>query len=187
MERLQKAAILTELAEQLRREGSWCGHTHMQKAIYFLQEVLGLPTGYEFILYKHGPYSFDLSEELVGLRADYLIEFDHKSPGYGPGLVPTQSSATLRANYPITLAKHLPKIEFIARVFGSKGVAELERLATALYVRRELGATADIDQRANRIHELKPHVNRADALAALREYERIAAEAKSLISAATRD
>ena len=37
MERLQKAAILTELADQLRREGSWCGHTHMQKATYFLQ------------------------------------------------------------------------------------------------------------------------------------------------------
>ena len=79
MERLQKAAILTELAARLRREGSWCGHTHMQKATYFLQDLLGVPTGYEFILYKHGPYSFDLSEELAGLRADYLIEFDHIS------------------------------------------------------------------------------------------------------------
>ena len=85
MERLQKAAILTELADQLRREGSWCGHTHMQKATYFLQDLLEVPTGYEFILYKHGPYSFDLSEEMTTLRADYLIEFDHKSPGYGPG------------------------------------------------------------------------------------------------------
>jgi uncharacterized protein YwgA len=187
MERLQKAAILTELAEQLRREGSWCGHTHMQKATYFLQDVLGVPTGYEFILYKHGPYSFDLSEELAGLRADYLIEFDHKSPGYGPGLVPTQTSAELRSRYPVTLAKYVPRVEFIARVFGSKGVTELEKLATALYVTRELGATADIVQRANRIHELKPHVNRADALAALGEYERIAAEAKSLTSLAARE
>ena len=66
MERLQKAAILTELADQLRREGSWCGHTHMQKATYFLQDLLEVPTGYEFILYKHGPYSFDLSEEMTG-------------------------------------------------------------------------------------------------------------------------
>ena len=106
MERLQKAAILTELADQLAQEGSWCGETHMQKATYFLQDVLGVPTGYEFILYKHGPYSFDLSEELTALRADYLIEFDHKSPGYGPGLVPTQTSRALRARYPVTLAKY---------------------------------------------------------------------------------
>jgi hypothetical protein len=187
MERLQKAAILTELADRLRREGSWCGHTHMQKATYFLQDVLGVPTGYEFILYKHGPYSFDLSEDLAGFRADYLIEFDHKSPGYGPGLVPTQTSAELRARYPVTLAKYGPRIEFIARVFGSKGVSELEKLATALFVTRELGATADVDQRANRLHELKPHVNRADALAALREYERIAAEAKSFLSTTIQD
>jgi hypothetical protein len=182
MERLQKAAILTELAARLRREGSWCGHTHMQKAIYFLQDLLGVPTEYEYILYKHGPYSFDLSEDLAGLRADYLIEFDHKSPGYGPGLVPTQTSAELRSRYPITLGKYASQIEFIARAFGSKGVSELEKLATALYVTRELGAAADMVQRTNRLHELKPHVSWADAVAALDEYERIAAQAKSFLS-----
>jgi len=180
MERLQKAAILTELADQLRREGSWCGHTHMQKAVYFLQDLLEVPTGYEFILYKHGPYSFDLSEEHAALRADYLIEFDHKSPGYGPGLVPTQTSAELRARYPVTLAKHAREIEFISSVFGSKGVAELERLATALYVTRELGGTSDLGARAARLRELKPHVGPADALAAVQEFDRIAAEAKTL-------
>ena len=76
MNRLQKAAILTELADQLRREGSWCGHTHIQKATYFLQDSLGLPTGSAFILYKHVPYSFltwsigELSHERVDLNRD---------------------------------------------------------------------------------------------------------------------
>jgi uncharacterized protein YwgA len=185
MERLQKAAILTELADRLRREGSWCGHTHMQKATYFLQDLLGVPTGFEFILYKHGPFSFELSEEMTALRADYLIEFDHKSPGYGPGLVPTQTSAELRSRYPVTLAKHAREIEFVARAFGTKGVTELEKLATALYVTREQAEAADIAKRANRLHELKPHVNLADASAAIQEYERIAMEAKSLASEVT--
>jgi hypothetical protein len=179
MNRLQKATLLTALAEQLRANGSWCGETHIQKAVYFLQALLGLPTGFDFILYKHGPYSFDLSEELTALRADYLFEMDYRSPGYGPGLVPTPTSAELRTRYPITLAKHARELGFVAGIFGAKGVTELEKLATALYVTRELGETAATPQRANRLHDLKPHVSPADALAAILEFDRISAEAKT--------
>jgi uncharacterized protein YwgA len=180
MERLQKAAVLTELADRLRREGSWCGHTHMQKATYFLQVLLGVPTGYEFILYMYGPYSFDLSEELAGLRADYLIEFDHKSPGYGPGLVPTPTSESLRSGYSITLAKHAREIDFVARTLGAKGVADLEKLATALYVTREDSSSGSVEGRARRLVELKPHISFAQALDAVREFDRIAREVEGL-------
>jgi len=185
VDRLQKAAVLTELMTQLRNNGSWCGHTHMQKTVYFLQEVLGLQTGYEYILYKHGPYSFDLAEELTSLRADYLMEFDHRSPGYGPSLVPTQTSAGLRSRYPKTLAGHAQQIAFVAKAFGSKGVMDLEKLATALFVTRELGNTADATVRANRLHALKPHISPTDALASVHEFDRLSAEAGTLAAEGT--
>jgi uncharacterized protein YwgA len=185
MDRLQRAAILTELMDQLRARGSWCGETHVQKAVYFLQEVLGVPTGFEYILYKHGPYSFDLTADLTALRADFLMEFNHRTPGYGPGLVPTPTSAELRARYPRTLANNSRQIEFIAKAFGARGVTELEKLATALFVTREMGDTTEISKRASRIHELKPHVSEPEALTALQELERITSEAKSLTPQAT--
>jgi hypothetical protein len=180
MDRLQRAAILTELMDQLRSNGSWCGETHVQKGTYFLQEVLGVQTGFEYVLYKHGPYSFDLTADLTALRADFLMEFNHRSPGYGPGLVPTPTSAELRTRYPRTLEAHSRQIKFIATAFGARGVADLEKLATALFVTRELGAAADISKRASRIHELKPHVSAAEAMLALKEFERIVIDAKSL-------
>jgi uncharacterized protein YwgA len=170
---------------QLKKSGSWCGETHVQKATYFLQEVLGVETGFEYILYKHGPYSFDLAEELTSLRADYLMEFNHRSPGYGPSLVPTQTSAELRSRFPKTIASHTPQIKFIAKKFGSKGVTELEKLATALWVTRELGSDADDDDRAERINALKPHVSVADALDAVHEFDQIATEAVAVTSGET--
>ena len=175
MDRLQRAAILTELMDRLRAHGSWCGETHVQKAVYFLQEIFDVPTGIEYILYKHGPYSFDLTADLTALRADFLIELNHRSPGYGPGLVPTQTSIELRSRYPKTLASHRTHIDFIAKAFEARGVADLERLATALFVTREIGDAASLPKKASRIHELKPHVSEAEALAALLEFERIAA------------
>ena len=59
MDRLRRAAILTQLVGNLRREGSWCGETHVQKATFFLQELMEVPLGFNFVLNKHGPFSFD--------------------------------------------------------------------------------------------------------------------------------
>ena len=43
MDRLRRAAVLTRLVEQMRRNGSWCGETHMQKATLFLQNLVLVP------------------------------------------------------------------------------------------------------------------------------------------------
>ena len=185
MERLQRAAILTELMERLRENGCWCGHTHIQKAVYFLQEVLGVPTGFDYILYKYGPFSFELEEDLTALRADFLMEFDHRSPGYGPKLVPTETSKFFRSQYQKALDPFRSRLEFIAKTFGSKVVTDLEKLATALFVTRKMGDTAGLAERASRIHELKPHVSVSDAQTALQEFERIARDAKALVTQAT--
>jgi len=76
MDRLRKAALQTRLIEQLRKEGSWCGETHVQKATLFLQDLMRVPLELEFILYKHGPFSFDLRSELTSLRADELVKLE---------------------------------------------------------------------------------------------------------------
>lgn len=173
LDRLQRAAILTELMEQLRDAGSWCGETHVQKAVYFLQEAFEVPLGYEYIFYKYGPYSFDLTEDLTALRADYLVEWDHRSPGYGPSLIPTPWSDQLRQRYPKTLEKYRPAIQSVAQALGRKDVKELEKLATALYVTRQAGVPSDVDSRARRLCELKPHVSLEEAQAAVDEVDQI--------------
>ena len=60
MDRLRRAALLTRLIQRLRDRGSWCGETHLQKASLLLQDLTGVPLGFDYILYKHGPFSFDL-------------------------------------------------------------------------------------------------------------------------------
>jgi hypothetical protein len=180
MDRLRRAVILTELMDRLRANGSWCGHTHMQMAVYFLQEVLGVPTGFEYYLYVHTPDSDDLMADLTRLRADFLMEFNHRSPGYGPGLVPTQASAELRSRFPVTLSKYGDAIDFIARAFGPKEVAELDELATALYLTRENGSPRSLEDRARRLAELKPHLSFLQAVDVVRECDRIAREAEDL-------
>jgi len=42
----------------------------------FLQDLMRVPLELEFILYKHGPFSFDLRSELTSLRADELVKLE---------------------------------------------------------------------------------------------------------------
>src|SRR5262249_15053711 len=152
---------------------------HLQKATYLLQTLLQVPTSYVFILYKHGPFSFDLRDELTALQADRLMELRAQPAPYGPSFLPTVTSADFRRRYPITLGRYAEEVEFVARALGGKGVAELERLATALFVTREGDGTATAEQRGQRLHELQPHVTLTQALAAVHELDRIAREAPS--------
>ena len=61
MNRLSQDAVLVGLARRLYEQGSWTGETHIQKAAYLLHELRDVPFDFAFILYKHGPFSFELA------------------------------------------------------------------------------------------------------------------------------
>jgi hypothetical protein len=177
MEQLPRYAIMTELIKELRAHNSWCGETHIQKTTYFLQELLRVPTAFEFILYMHGPFSFDLRDELGAMRAYQLLELESLKP-YGPRWLATPHGEKFQGNYPVTLAKYKEQIEFVTDKLGDKRIGQLEKLATALYVTRA-DATKTDQQLAERINELKPHVTIEEARAALVEFHQIEDEARS--------
>ncbi len=175
MTRLKRAALITTLADKLCDHGSWCGETHLQKAVYFLQELLRVPTGFEFVLYKRGPFSFDLRDDLAAMRADGLLDVEPRPAPYGPTLTTTPRGAKLQGLYPKTLARYLGALESVAEALGGKGAAELERLATALWIRTTQPALEGVGARASHLRELKPHVTPADAVAAVAAVDEIIA------------
>jgi len=157
----------------MRVAGSWCGETHIQKGVFLLQELLSVPTEYPFVLYKHGPYSFQLSDELTSFRGDELLDLQLQAPPYGPRYAVTSLGEKLRAQYPVTLAKHKNAIQKVADAIGDQTVGEVERLATALYVtkRNTLLHDASVESRAEYLNKLKPHVSMDDALEAVEEID----------------
>jgi len=179
MDRLRRDAILVRLIEALRDHGSWCGETHVQKAAYLLQEMAGVQIDFEFILYKHGPFSFDLRDELSAMRADGFVSLRVQDP-YGPSIVPEPAAAVLRKRFPKTLREQEPRIRFVADRLKDKRVVELERLATAFYVSQEAAGESNPTALTEKIHRLKPHIPVADALAAVRTVHGWTHEAKAL-------
>jgi len=178
MDRFEKDAILVTLIECLKGNGSWCGETHIQKSAYLLQKLTNLDLGFDFILYKHGPFSFDLSDELLAMQIDNFIEHI-PTPPYGSCYTLAKQSEKLKNHYYDFIEENKDKIKFITQKVGQKGVAELETLATALYVTKQ--KIIEADKRSERITELKPHVSTADAENAISDIDMFIEESKAIV------
>ncbi|MBI3894353.1 MAG: hypothetical protein HY313_00330 [Acidobacteria bacterium] len=173
MERLERTALLFELAKQLHEKGSWCGETHLQKAAYWAEELRSLPLGFQFILYKHGPFSFDLRDELTSMRADGLLELSPNTQPYGPTLRPSDRGDILLKRYRDILAQFADTITRAANELANKNVSELERLTTALYVTKREMPQDTAEKRAERIRQIKPHIPFDKALQAIDAVDRV--------------
>ena len=158
LNRQARNAIVLSLADELKAAGSWSGETHLQKSVYFLQALTRVPLGFDFILYKHGPFSFDLRDTLSAMRADYQLGLLIHPIPYGPSLVTTKSGQRLQERFSSVVRVHRNEIDFVAEQLGTKSVTELEQLGTALYVKLEDGSRSS-EQIARRVAELKPHIS----------------------------
>jgi uncharacterized protein YwgA len=182
MDRLQRAVVITRLAQRLRECGSWCGETHIQKSVYLMQELFDTGLKYNFILYHHGPYSFDLTNELTALRADGFLEIEPQEPPFGPKLKVSTRATSLHKFFKKTLGRYEKFIEFIASKLCGKGVKDLEKIATALYVDKQL--PNEKNKRIDLFLKLKPHITKDQAKDALSEIEETVLAARSAIAVA---
>jgi hypothetical protein len=174
----ERQAVLVALLEALKGHNSWCGETHVQKSAFFLERGLSVPLDLEFIMYKYGPFSSDLRSLLGEMRASYLIEVEPREP-YGPSLIVSDSGRELLSRFPRTLGRYREQINFVATRLGPRSVAELERLGTALFVRRAQEDSTPED-RALQVMALKPHVDRAQAEEAVGTIDGLLKEATTL-------
>jgi len=81
--KLKRYAVVTLLVEKLNKHGSWCGETHIQKAMYFLKELFPEIVDYSFMLYKYGPFSFELRDDIGIMVTEGILDVVPMFP-YGP-------------------------------------------------------------------------------------------------------
>jgi hypothetical protein len=175
MSPIQQQVVLLNLIQAMKDSNSWCGETHIQKSIYFLQEALDVPLGLEFVLYKHGPFSFDLRQILGEMRASLLIEVKSREP-YGSSLEPSESGRALQERFPSTSRRYAGQVNFIAERLGARGVVDLERMSTALYVTKQARQASPMD-RAVSVTRLKPHIQLDRAIESVNEVDGLLSEA----------
>ena len=170
----QRNDLICKLVSSMRQNDSWAGETHIQKTVLFVQELLGIPLGYRFILYKYGPFSFDLRNELASMRARLMLDVEPRIE-YGPSF--KLGIHGKRAAYRIK--EFNEPVRFIAKELARYNVQELERLSTTFYVETKEHHNSKLEI-ANRVTELKPHIPLERAVRAVEQVNELRQAASKL-------
>ena len=170
-QKMKRKSFLLHLIKEMQKAGSWTGETHIQKSIYFLHNLLDIPLEYEYTFYKHGPYSFELREELNELRAEKFLRIIPREP-YGVSYETGDYVDVLKKKYNKLLEKFSSGIDFVTNEISTKTVKDLERLSTALYVYKEENIE-ELNRMVEKIRELKPHLTVDEAKLAAEEMSEI--------------
>ena len=173
----EQHCLIAAMVERMRESDGWAGETHIQKGLYFWKTLCGAPFSYSFILYKHGPYSFDLHNDMGQMMADRILTLEPRYP-YGPSFLPGRSATSLAKRYEETLKRHRGSMEFIVTSVGNLDVRTLERYATALYVIKGHPGINDTELE-RMITKLKPHISSEQASEALRAVRILVDEANA--------
>lgn len=169
MNDLQRSAIVATLIKECRARDSFCGETMVQKSVFFLQELLGVPLEFDFALYIYGPFSFELQQHLWSMMADDMIVV--RPVEYGSTFEPGDQVAYLERHSAAAIEEHRNAVDFVVNHLAGRGVKQLERLATALHFTTTTGE-GSVEGRAAMIREVKPHITADEARKAVEELDR---------------
>lgn len=184
MSKLRRHALLANLIEEMRGAKSWTGRTHIQKTLYVFQSFFDAEPDLRvpYLLYRHGPYSFGLDEDLAEMEFYGAIRREEHPP-YGPRYELTGEAGVLRARYGAGLDDWLPALRFVAGRVATRPVRELEALCTLMHVAtdsEESGRCPHVEAQIARVRELKPHLTDAELHLAAAEYSALREDARAL-------
>ncbi|GMV88921.1 MAG: hypothetical protein AMXMBFR81_18520 [Chthonomonas sp.] len=146
-------AVILRAVRGLNGVGSWTGKTHVIKSLYIASTRARLP--FEFVLFKHGPYSFDLNDAIESMSAVELLDVQ-STPPYGVKLAPGRMEAAID---PALEDEVSQAVDQAVGAVGCSEVKELEAFATSIWVAERGQTTQDEAAWLRAVKELKPHLD----------------------------
>ena len=174
-----RRALICHLVASMREEDSWTGETQIQKSVMFLQRLLGVPLGYDFVLYLHGPFSFGLRSELTLMRARLHLDVESRAH-YGASFTLGPRGKTVIARP----SEHQRSIDFVAREVSKNDVRSLERLSTAYFL-QDNNPSLDSNEIAAEINRRKSHISVEDARRAVEAVDELLRQADAFNASGT--
>jgi hypothetical protein len=107
------------------------------------------------------------------MKAMGLLKVVPQPYPYRPRIEEDQSAEVLKRMYAKTTDAYKEQVIKVADFLNAKGVAELERLATAVYVIKETGNNSNVEAQAEKLRQYKPHVEETlaeSAVSAAKEF-----------------
>src|SRR5262245_39458923 len=121
-----RVAILARMVKAVPQHT--LGRTQVMKLFYFLQELKGIPLGYDFRLFNFGPFDSEVLSDLssaCGLGAVTETPIIY-ARGYGYSITPGPNAEKLNCELAESKPILTARVDEVVREFAELGAAELE-------------------------------------------------------------
>jgi hypothetical protein len=115
------------------------------------------------------------------MRTEGLIDTVVTDPRYGARIVVTERGQELEQRFERTMQRYGEALDSIADTLGVRGVIDLERLATALWMTTRHGDST-VRARADALVSVKPHISLDAATDAVEEIDRLLAHHNATVA-----
>lgn len=159
MKTQERLAFITEIA---KRDAN-IGKTGMMKLLYLLQEIYGVPFGYDFEIYTYGPYCQTVMSDLEYAEfADYIkvspITYPTGISGYQ--ISANTDSEKILCDEAGLISQYGEEINQVIASFGDKTAKELELYSTIVFVSASYSNNAwenTKEEICSTVRKIKPH------------------------------
>ena len=169
-----RRAILARLVSNA--PGKKLGRTQVMKMFYFLQELKGVPLGYDFRLFTYGPFDAEVLSDLATATSVNVVKEETViyPRSYGFEITPGPHADRLSRELGSARPDIAEQVDAVSSEFGACGAADLELRSTILFVDRERpqgGTQTTAQALAKRVREIKPHFSEDTILDRIREMD----------------
>lgn len=167
MAKEDRFAIIRYLVDRLKDVGK----TRIQKIVYFLQHVFGIPLDYVFRMHYYGPYSEELNDDLIEMKLHDYIDITPNPTGYGYHIRPSSEVIDSMEN---TIKNYGQELENCLEKFGQLEPQKLELLGTlhfVEYVARTSNKDKAKDEIVEKVATLKPVFTKSEVEESYQELE----------------
>jgi len=132
----KKSAIILKLVSEWNKKSNYkMSRITIQKMCYFA-EAVSVPLGYRFSVFKYGPYSQDLFDQIDDMIMYGLLSEENKDNGNKDNVSlfsTTDLANDLLASYDDFLCLYDDKINFLTNYFKDMSLRDLELFSTIHY------------------------------------------------------
>jgi len=166
---LDRAGVVLDTLHVMHDAQLVANERSLSRVLLFVQEIGRVPLGYRFVSYKGSAFSFDLSEDLVAMRASGYISLEPRPYPDGPVLAKGPAGPQLAGWTQDSLAEYRDCLRATIALVCDLN-EPLPVLANALYaVLRE----HDREGRIQRLTHSRPRVEQGEADRALRTVDEL--------------
>lgn len=174
MERIERAALIVEMIDRMWDNGGWTDEHNVHMCLFFLQEMRGVPFGFDFVINGYGVLSQDMKRDILELRADEMVVL---APGQGKrraGLELLKAGRLIRERYSHILERYEEDLAFVAKHFCSKSTKQLQNESASFYFL--INGAEDDFQIARWIDLNRPFVSWDESIRAVRDVRELAGQ-----------